>query len=311
MAAMLRATILGSAAGGGFPQWNCGCSSCVSVREGRPGYEARTQDSVALTADGERYVLLNASPDVLVQIQRTRSLWPRADRHSPIAAVLLTNGDLDHVLGLFSLRESQPLEVYATDAVWAGLEANAFLRTLRRFEGQLVRRTLRLGEEVKVAGLRARPFPLPGKLPVHLVSHAAPSAEDNVGVAVTPERGGGPSLGYATTCGSLEDTRALEGHDALLFDGTFYREDELVRLGLSKALAKDMAHVPIAGPTGSLTRLGGISREARGAREGGGKRRIYTHVNNTNPILALGSDEHGEVLSAGWEVATDGMEVFA
>jgi pyrroloquinoline quinone biosynthesis protein B len=298
----MKATILGSGAGGGFPQWNCGCPNCNAVREGRPGFEARTQDSVAVTDDGERFVLLNASPDVLVQIQKTRALWPRAPRHSPISAIVLTNGDMDHVLGLFTLRESYPLALYATESVWRGLEASVFIRTLRRFDGQLVRRTLEVGEDVAIAdasgapiGVRVRAFAAPGKLPVHLVGHATPGDDDNVGLVVKGAADG--SLVYAAACASL-DGLDLDGHRAVLFDGTFYREDELVRLGLSTAAARDMAHLPISGEAGSLARLASLSG-----------RKIYTHVNNTNPILAPGSEERRAVETAGVEVAFDGMEI--
>src|SRR5262245_51897892 len=128
----MRAIVLGSAAGGGFPQWNCGCPNCVAVREGRSGYLPRTQDSLAVSAnaDEERFALVNASPEILTQVQRTKALWPRAPRHSPIAAILLTNGDMDHILGLFSLRESWPLALYVTGAVWRGLSQGPFIRTL-------------------------------------------------------------------------------------------------------------------------------------------------------------------------------------
>lgn len=293
----MRSIVLGSAAGGGFPQWNCGCAGCAAVREGRAGWEPRTQDSVAVTKDGERFALVNASPDVLEQIKKTRALWPNAPRHTPIRAVVLTNGDLDHVLGLFSLRESQPLALYATRSVIRGLEASVFVRTMRRFEGQLVIRPLALGEEIDLAGadgekigIRLRAFPLPGKLPVHLVGHADASAEDNVALALG-ETGGGATLAYAAACAS-EDVD-LRGHAAVLFDGTFYREDEIVRLGLGKSFAKDMAHVP-------------IEKSLRASRIAG--RKIYTHVNNTNPILGP-TDERRVVLDAGWEIAHDGMEI--
>lgn len=303
MLGLMRATVLGSGAGGGFPQWNCGCPNCVAVRDARAGYEPRTQDSVAVTEDGARFVLVNASPDVLVQIQRTRALWPRGPRHSPIAAIVLTNGDMDHVLGLFSLRESQPLALYATASVWRGLEQSVFVRTLRRFEGQLEKRVLRLDEDVELGDARGEPLGLrlcalaaPGKLPVHLVGHATEAQDDNVALVFAPS-GGGASLAYAAACASATDVD-LEGHAAVLFDGTFYREDELVRLGLSRSVAKDMAHVPIAGDGGSLARL---------SRLGG--RRIYTHINNTNPILAPDSEERRAVLAAGCEIAFDGMEI--
>ena len=187
----MRATVIGSAAGGGFPQWNCGCPNCVGVRAGRDGLLGRTQDSLAVTSNGERFALVNASPDILEQIKSTPALWPRAPRHTPIGAIILTNGDMDHVLGLFSLRESQPLAIYATPPVWSGLEASVLVRTLKRFEGQVVFRPLAIGREVELAdaageplGLRVRPFAAPGKLPVHLMGHAAESAEDNVGLSL-------------------------------------------------------------------------------------------------------------------------------
>jgi pyrroloquinoline quinone biosynthesis protein B len=300
--APMRAIVLGSAAGGGFPQWNCGCPNCLAVREGRPGFEARTQDSIAVSAaDSERFVLVNASPEILLQVQRTKALWPRASRHSPIAAVVLTNGDMDHVLGLFSLRESWPLALYVTASVRRGLEESAFVRTLRRFEGQLVVRELALDHTIDLRdaandplGVALRPFATSGKLPVHFVGHAKESPEDNIGLTFSSPSGG--SLVYAAACGSADVE--LGGHDVVLFDGTFFREDELIRLGLSKAVAKDMAHVTIDGAAGSLARLAGLKA-----------RKIYTHINNTNPILAPDSNERRAVLAAGWEIAHDGMEI--
>ena len=147
----MRIRVLGSAAGGGFPQWNCGCPNCTSVRAGDARFLRRTQDSLAVTRDGERWHLVNASPDILRQIDASPALWPRSPRHSPIASIALTNGDLDHVLGLFSLRESWPLTLYATAAVRRGLEErNAIFRTLRRFEGQVTWRDLALDREVEL-----------------------------------------------------------------------------------------------------------------------------------------------------------------
>ncbi len=306
----MRAIVLGSAAGGGFPQWNCGCPNCVAVRQRRDGYLARTQDSIAITSspslDDARFALVNASPEILLQIQRTSALWPRAPRHSPIGAIVLTNGDMDHILGLFSLRESSPLALYVTGAVRRGLEESVLIRTLRRFDGQLVIRELPLDRAVTLAdasgeslGLDVRAFPTAGKLPVHFVGHAKESPEDSVGLSFTEAgRADGPSLAYAAACGSAEEGKRLEGHDVIFFDGTFFREDELVRLGLSKSMAKDMAHVPIDGDSGSLAKLAGL----RG-------RKIYTHINNTNPILAPDSEERRRVLAAAWEIAYDGMEI--
>lgn len=306
----MRAIVIGSAAGGGFPQWNCGCPNCAGVREGRADLRGRTQDSVAVAASGaERFALVNASPDILAQIKATPALWPRAPRHTPIGAVVLTNGDMDHVLGLFSLRESQPLAIYATPPVWRGLEASVLVRTLKRFEGQVVFRPLTIGEEVELRdaageslGLHMRAFAAPGKLPVHLMGHTTDSAEDNIGLSFRDGASSTPALAYAAACASLEgiDRDMLAKHAAIMFDGTFFREDELVRLGLSKAVAKDMAHMPISSDRGSLAGLASV--EPRKTRK------IFTHINNTNPILA-DTAERREVEAAGWEIAFDGMEI--
>ena len=307
----MRAIVIGSAAGGGFPQWNCGCPNCAGVRQGRSDLRARTQDSVAFTSNGDRFALVNASPDILAQIKATPALWPKAPRHTPIGAVVLTNGDMDHVLGLFSLRESQPLALYATPPVWKGLEASVLIRTLKRFEGQVVFRPLSIGEEVELEdaageslGIRLRAFAAPGKLPVHLMGHAAASPEDNVGLslrdAASTASTSDSAIAYAAACASLDGVE-LAGHAAVLFDGTFYREDELVRLGLSKAVAKDMAHMPISGPEGSLEAVARLDSMRN-------TRKIYTHVNNTNHVLA-DTEERRAVLDAGWEIAFDGMEI--
>jgi pyrroloquinoline quinone biosynthesis protein B len=300
----LSAHVLGSAAGGGLPQWNCACDNCVLARRRDPRVEPRTQDSIALSATGDRWLLVNASPDVLRHIERFAPLHPRAPRHTPIAAVALTNGDLDHVLGLLSLRESQPLLVLATERVRAGLvERNAMLRTLQRTPDQVRWVRLELGREVVLddVGVAVTALPAPGKVPVHLVGLVEPSPEDNVALRVR-ELGGEGTLAIATSVGSLDGAEDLvRDADAVLFDGTFWSDDELVRLGLGRARARDMAHVPVGGDGGSLARLARL-------RVG---RRIYTHVNNTNPMLREGSPERAAVERAGWEVASDGLEVFA
>jgi pyrroloquinoline quinone biosynthesis protein B len=300
----LRAHVLGSAAGGGLPQWNCACANCVLVRAGDPRIAARTQDSLAVSASRDRWLLVNASPDVLRHIERFAPLHPRAPRDTPIGAIALTNGDLDHVLGLLSLRESQPLVVLATERVRAGLvERNAMFRTLERTPDQVRWVRMELGQEVLLedVGVGVTALPAPGKLPVHLVGLADASAEDNVGLRIRELGGAGRTLAVATSVGTLDGVDALvTGADAVLFDGTFWSEDELVRLGLGRARARDMAHVPVGGDGGSLARLANI----RAAR------RIYTHVNNTNPMLRADSPERAAVERAGWEVASDGMEVF-
>jgi pyrroloquinoline quinone biosynthesis protein B len=302
----VRACVLGSAAGGGFPQWNCACPNCRDLRAGRPGLRARTQDSVAVSEGGDRWVLLNASPDVLAQLARYAPLHPRGPRASPLAGVVLTNGDLDHCLGLFCLRESTPLAVYATGAVLRGLvERNAFCRTLARFEGHVVFRPLELERPEALCdaageplGLEVTARPVPGKPPLHLAGEP-PSPEDNVGLWVRAG-GTGEALAYVPGAGALGDYVAhLEGAGCVLFDGTFWSDDELVRLGLGRARAAEMAHLPVGGPGGSLEALASL----------GARRKLYTHVNNTNPALREGAGERRAIEGAGWALAEDGLEI--
>jgi pyrroloquinoline quinone biosynthesis protein B len=301
--------VLGSAAGGGVPQWNCGCSNCRGIREGTVRARARTQECVAVSADGSpAWVLLNCSPEIRSQIESFAALHPRGPRDSPIAAILLTNGDLDHCLGLLSLRESHPLTVYATDAVQRGFtRGNVLYRTLERFPGQVTWRTLKIGTaaelvdvEGRATGLTAEALVTPGKPPVHLEGQKASEPEDSIGLRVRETRTG-RTLAYLSGVGAINDDvrGAVDGADAVFFDGTFWSADELPAQGLGTKRAEQMAHLPIAGPNGSLAQLTGV-------RAG---RRVYIHVNNTNPILRDDSSERAAVAAAGWDVAWDGMEV--
>jgi pyrroloquinoline quinone biosynthesis protein B len=295
----VRVRVLGAAAGGGFPQWNCACANCALVRAGDPRVRARTQDAIAFSADGESWNMVNASPDVRAQIEANADLHPRAARHTPIRSILLTNGDLDHVVGLLSLRESTPLEVWATDRVRAGLEErNAVMRTLHRFDGHLRWKRLELGRELPLGdGTTVEARPVRGKPPVHLVGLEEPSAEDNVALWI---RHAGRLVVYASACASLEGiATAFDDADALFFDGTFWSSEELVAAGLSRARAEDMAHLPMGGAKGSIAALAGCRA----------RRKIFTHVNNSNPVLVEGSPEERAALAAGWEIAFDGMEV--
>jgi pyrroloquinoline quinone biosynthesis protein B len=294
----VRLTVLGAAAGGGFPQWNCGCDNCRAARAGAADARPRTQDELTVSADGDAWLLVNASPDLPAQLAKTPALFPRGPRASPVRGVVLTNGDLDHVLGLFSLRESTPLVVLATAAVRRGLERNAMLRTLQRFDGQLTWRTLELGREIELFGLAITPFALPGKPPKHLEGVEAPSEEDNVGLEVTA--GGARAVIATSFAGPGPWLERLDGADAVLADGTFWQSDELVRLGLGAARAEDMAHWPVGGERGSLPALGRVATP----------RKVYTHVNNTNPMLRDGSPERRAVEAAGALVAVDGLEVL-
>ncbi|MGH7362254.1 MAG: pyrroloquinoline quinone biosynthesis protein PqqB [Candidatus Methylomirabilales bacterium] len=303
----MRIRVLGSAAGGGFPQWNCGCPNCRGVRAGTIQATPRSQESVAVSAEGDWWLLLNVSPEIRSQIEGFPALHPRGPRHSPIGALALTNGDLDRCLGLFSLRESHPLALYATDRVRAGLaDGNVIFRTLQRFPDQVRWRPLKLGREEPVLGTDGEPMglwieavPVPGKVPVHLETLMAPDLEDNVGLRVRDAAG--RRLAYFSSIARLDGpTReAMADADCLFFDGTFWSSDELPALGLGTRRAEDMAHLPVGGEGGSLAALSGL-------RVG---RRIYIHLNNTNPLLREDSPERTAVLAAGWEAAYDGMEV--
>ena len=304
--------VLGAAAGGGFPQWNCGCPNCRGVRAGDIRATARTQESVAISADGERWFLLNASPEIRQQLESFSALHPKAPRHWPVDAIVLTNGDLDHTLGLLSLRESHPLVVYATERVRRGFtEGNVLYRTLERFPGQVTWRTLQPGREVALAGvdgqgsgLLIEAVAVPGKLPIHLErgldAAGAGDARDNIGLKIR-DAATGRRLAYFPAAGGLtaEVRKALADADCVFFDGTFWSSDELPALGLGTKRAEDMAHLPVGGEAGSLAGLRGLSAA----------RRIYIHINNTNPLLRDDSMERKEAEAAGWEIAWDGMEV--
>lgn len=309
--------MLGSAAGGGVPQWNCGCANCCAARAPGGGVRARSQESVALSADGERWFLLNVSPEVRAQIESFDRLWPRAARHSPIAGLLLTNGDLDHCLGLLSLRESHPLVVYATDAVRAGFtEGNVLYQTLERFPGQITWRALPLSTERPLedgAGREATrllvtAIPVPGKLPLHLEARRAPSREDNVGLVFRDTRTGGTLAYFSGVARPSPDVeRVLTEADVVFFDGTFWSSDELSAAGAGTRRAEEMAHWPVGGPDGSLAFV--TRSRSRPTAPGGPGRTIYIHVNNTNPMLREGSVESAAVRAAGAEIAFDGLEL--
>ena len=298
--------VLGSAAGGGFPQWNCGCPNCVGVRRGSIRALARTQESVAVSADGDSWFLLNASPEIRQQIESFSGLHPRAQRDTPIQGIVLTNGDLDHTLGLLSLRESQPLALYATERVHSGFsQGNVLYRTLQRFDGQVTLHALELGageQPLRLlngseSGLSLRAFAAPGKAALHL-DQSSPEPADNIGLVIRDHRSG-KRLAYIPAAGasSPEVLAALSSADALFFDGTFWSSDELIALGASTRRAEDMAHWPVGGPEGSLRFLSGLSAA----------RRILIHINNTNPMLREDSPERALVQAAGVELAFDGM----
>jgi pyrroloquinoline quinone biosynthesis protein B len=308
----VRVQVLGSAAGGGFPQWNCACSGCDGLRSGAIIAAARTQDSLAVSVDGQVWYLLNASPDIRYQIESCRHLHPRpgAARGSPIAGVVLTNADLDHCLGLFSLREAQPLVICATSAVKKALvEHNVIYRTLERFPGQIHWVELEPGRRVALRtpdgtdiGLSIEAICVPGKAPQYLEGLVAPDPEHNVALLIREARSD-RSLVYMPGVGgdAPEVRRLLAAGDLVFFDGTFWSEDELSVLTPGARLAHEMAHWPLAGENGSLEV---IRANCRG-------RCLLTHLNNTNPLLRADSDQRKALLRAGISVAHDGMELLA
>ncbi len=289
----MQVRVLGAAAGGGFPQWNCGCPNCRKARSGSSDLVPCTQECVAVSVDDERWVLLNASPEIRSQIESFPGLHPREPRHSPIAGIILTNGDLDHCLGLLSLREWHPLTVYATSAVQRGFTAgNVLYRTLERFSGQVTWRPV--GGEL-CEGLSAKAIPAPGKPPIHLERFAAFDSEENIGV-VLHERASGKRLAYFSAAAAITPAMrdAMDTADCVFFDGTFWASEELIRLGVSAKRAEAMAHVPVSE---TLAMLDGLRA-----------RKIFIHINNTNPMLDRTSAERRLVENAGWEIAHDGME---
>ncbi len=307
----MRVHVLGSAAGGGFPQWNCGCPNCRGLREGTIRATARTQASVAVSTDEGSWFVVHASPDISHQVAAFPPLHPRALRDSPIGGIFLTNGDLDQCLGLLLLRESQPLNLYATDLVRrAFTEENRFYQALGRMPGQTTWHGLKLGVSHRLPGAGGRPgalsvtaWPVPGKVPLYLEKQTdtMPRPEHNVALLFTDHHDG-RRLVYAPSVGGRSEwvDRLFNEGDCLFFDGTFWSDDELPALGAGTRTASEMAHWPLAGADGSLSRLAAAKAP----------RRILIHINNTNPILQETSRERQKVERAGVEVAYDGMEVL-
>jgi len=302
----MKLRVLGSAAGGGFPQWNCNCRQCAGVRRGRPGLAARTQSSVAVGGPDD-WLLVNASPDLLQQIQAAPGLQPaRSLRDSGIAAVLLCDGQIDHTTGLLMLRErGTRLPLWCTDPVFEDLtQGNPLLRVLDHFCGTQRHRVVPDGSPFEipgVAGLRVRAIALSSKPAPFSPRRAAPAVGDNVGLAFE-NAATGRRIFYAPGLAAIDEAlwREMNRCDAVLVDGTFWVDDEMIRLGLSSKTARDIGHLAQSGPGGMLEHL---------ARLPGSTRKLLIHINNTNPILDEASPERAACRAAGVEVCTDGMEV--
>lgn len=292
----LRAIVLGAAAGGGFPQWNCRCAGCLLSWAGDLRAPARTQASIAVSGNDSDWILLNASPDLTAQIRATPALQPqRGTRDSPIAAVVLTGAEIDQVSGLLSLRERQPFILAGTARVLATLADNPIFSAL---DPSAVRReAIAFDQAFELpGGIEARLFAAPGKVPLYLESVAGANADDfTAGVEL---RKGSRSIVFIPGAASMPTalTRRTQEADLVFFDGTLFTDDEMIRAGTGTKTGRRMGHMPIAGDDGSLA-----SVTSQG-------KRVYLHINNTNPILIKGSTEYEHVRAAGWDVAYDGME---
>jgi len=306
---MIHAVVLGAAAGGAFPQWNSNAVPCRRARAGDLAARPRTQASLAVSADSRHWLLLNASPDLRQQIEQTPALHPRDGlRSTPIAAVVLTGGDVDAIAGLLTLRERQPLAVLATATVHDVLDANPVFEVLNR--AIVARQRLALGVPTPVplpdggpSGLTVELFAVPGKVPLYMeTSDEMPALQEDgttVGAAVSD---GTATLFYIPGCAAVTPRLAarLRGADAVFFDGTLWSDDEMVRAGLGPKTGRRMGHMSVSGPDGTLAAFEGL----------GVRRRVLLHINNSNPILLEDSPERAAVNAAGWEVAWDGMEVL-
>src|SRR5580704_15772362 len=296
--------ILGSAAGGGFPQWNCGCGNCVGVRNHKFPGKARTQAQIAISSDSSSWFLAGASPDLARQIEKSPQLHPRASRDSPITGVVLSSADLDHVLGLLLLRELQPLRVYAASSVLSILrEENSMFGMLNRVDPQVDWTPMSSGSafpllssDGKDSGLHCEVHYLSGRYPKYVKAHNL--AGNEAGAALFFKSASGKRVAYIPAVGDLSDGLLEKIHhaDLLLFDGTFWSDDELIRVQGSGETAHQMGHIPIEE---SLRLLKNIKVG----------RKMFIHLNNTNPILNETSPEHQAVRRAYWEVAEDNWQL--
>jgi len=292
----LRAIVLGAAAGGGFPQWNCRCAGCLLSWAGDLRARARTQASVAVSGNGSDWILLNASPDLTAQIRATPALQPSGDtRASPIAAVVLTGGEVDQVTGLLSLRERHNFALFATERVLAAISDNPIFAAL---DPSSVRRDAVDFDEwfTLPGGLKAKLFSAPGKVPLYLENIAAGKPEEfTAGVEIKNDQ---KSIVFVPGAAAIPPPlqRVVAEADLTFFDGTVFTDDEMMRAGTGTKTGRRMGHVPISGEDSSMHALTSTGK------------RVYLHINNTNPILIEGSPEYRAVREAGWDVAYDGME---
>ncbi len=300
----LRVLVAGAAAGGGLPQWNCNGSNSAAFWRGSQPFQAATQSCLAVSSNGSDWALLNASPDIRQQIMALPQLQPRDPsryglRDTPIRAVLLTNGDIDHVAGLLTLREKQAFDLVTTPVIADVLAQNPIFDAL---DPQFVtRRTIALDQPFAlIDGVTAELFAVPGKVPLYLEGDTVDTevvGEQTVGVELSD---GASSVFYIPGCAAIPDTLAqrLTGAKLVLFDGTLWTDDEMIQQGVGQKTGKRMGHISMSGADGSIAAFENLSVT----------RKVFVHINNTNPVWRNGP-ERAEAEAAGWEIAYDGMEI--
>lgn len=307
---MIRVVVLGAAAGGGVPQWNCGCPICRAARGEHPRLRS-TQTSIAVSADGDHWFLVNASPDLRQQVLATPQLHPREGllRHSPIAGVVLTNGEVDAVAGLLSMREGSPFTIYGHAKVLAILKANSIFDVLS--ETNVKRQPIEVDRafEPKLpdgtpSGIEILPFAVPGKAAWYLRETAHPEGRDSEGDTLglrIRDKATDKHFYFVAACARVTDElRArLKGTPLLFFDGTVWRDDELIANGLGTKTGQSMGHIAMSEKGGAIESLAGLDID----------RKLFLHINNSNPALLRGSRERAIAERAGWQIPADGTEI--
>jgi pyrroloquinoline quinone biosynthesis protein B len=306
---MLRAIVLGAAAGGGFPQWNSNAPACREARQGGARARARSQASLAVSANERDWFLLNASPDLRLQIEATPALYPRQGmRSSPISGVVLTGGDVDAIAGLLHLRERHHFTIYAPRPVLEVIASNPIFGVLA--PDYVDRLELPLDKSLSLAGasgeshLAIRPFAVLGKVPLYLEQGGQDpglsEAGDAIGLDVA-DTAGGERLFFIPGCAMMTEglRRRLAGAALVFFDGTLWQDDEMIRMGVGEKTGRRMGHISMSGEDGAIAGFRGLDV----------RRRIFIHINNSNPVLLEDSPERRLAEAAGWEIAYDGMEV--
>jgi pyrroloquinoline quinone biosynthesis protein B len=304
---MLRVVILGAAAGGGVPQWNCGCPVCRMARTIEPELQS-TQASIAVSADGDHWFLINASPDLRQQLIATPQLHPAAGklRHSPIAGVILTNGEIDAVAGLLSMREGWPFTIYAHQRVLSILASNSIFNVLS--EKNVTRQPIEVDKAFEPAlpdgspsGIEVLAFAVPGKGAWYLEGKAHPAGADGTGDTLglrIADKASGKHFYFLAACAHVTDDlkSRIQGASAIFFDGTVWRDDELIAAGLGNKTGQGMGHIAMSGEKGAIESLAGLDID----------RKMFLHINNSNPVWLRYSAERKAVEHAGWQIPADG-----